>query len=55
MAIRKQLEKEQDANTCEFGPEFQNVQCLLISEVKVLLEMNQARKKQESGDESTSE
>ncbi|KAJ3312398.1 RNA polymerase B [Boothiomyces sp. JEL0838] len=51
----RQVVEEENANTCEFGSEFQNVQCLLISEVKVLLEMNKERKKQQSGDDSISE
>lgn len=45
MARRRQLAVEEDANQMVFGPEFQDEQCLLISEVKVLLEVNVERKK----------
>jgi DNA-directed RNA polymerase II subunit RPB4 len=36
----RRIEPEQDANQSQFGPEFQDCQCLLISEVKVLLEVS---------------
>ena len=36
-------EPEEDANQCQLGAEFQDVQCLLISEAKVLLEVAKNR------------
>lgn len=42
--IKPQTQQE-DANLRQFGPEFQDVQCLLISEVKVLLEVQRDQKR----------
>ncbi|KAH6563861.1 hypothetical protein BASA50_008728 [Batrachochytrium salamandrivorans] len=54
-ARRRQALEEEDANLSKFGPEFQDVQCLLISEVRVLLEVAKDRKRKESGEGSISE
>ncbi|EGF82159.1 hypothetical protein BATDEDRAFT_86911 [Batrachochytrium dendrobatidis JAM81] len=55
VARRRHALEEEDANLSKFGPEFQDVQCLLISEVRVLLEVAKDRKRKESGDGSISD
>ncbi|KAJ3073495.1 RNA polymerase B, partial [Quaeritorhiza haematococci] len=53
--IRRGQVEEEDAATLKFGEEFQDVQCLLISEVRVLLEVAKGRKEREGGDKAISE
>ncbi|KAJ1554861.1 hypothetical protein HK096_000759 [Nowakowskiella sp. JEL0078] len=61
MASRKSHPEETDANELKFGegskslPEFQNVQCLLVSEVRVLLEVAKEKKAQLNGMDMTGE
>ncbi|KAL2915962.1 RNA polymerase B [Polyrhizophydium stewartii] len=52
---RRQAQEEEDANQVKLGPDFQTVDCLLISEVKVLLDIARDRKRRESGEGSISD
>ncbi|KAI8899449.1 HRDC-like protein [Globomyces pollinis-pini] len=45
--------EDEDANIASFGPEFQDVRCLLISEVKVLLDVYRGRKNEIPGGDDT--
>ncbi|KAJ3416104.1 RNA polymerase B [Chytridiales sp. JEL 0842] len=50
MASRRRKEVgNEDAAECRFGDEFQDVQCLLISEVRVLLEAAEDKKRKDGG------
>ncbi|KAJ3129127.1 DNA-directed RNA polymerase II subunit rpb4 [Nowakowskiella sp. JEL0407] len=47
--------EDTDASELKFGEEFQNIQCLLVSEVYVLLQVAKEKKVVEHGGDTTSE
>jgi hypothetical protein len=51
MPRKRIVEQEEDANQMRLGTEFQNIQCMMISEVKFLLEKQLEVKKQTENNE----
>lgn len=51
MPKKRVIEQEEDANLMRLGLEFQNIQCLMISEVKLLLDAKtESKRKNESNE-----